>query len=457
MTDAPSQILKRGIDFVRNNPQIIYTLFLVIAIPLAFFFTSEKFLKVATDNQNRLERSRIGLLQDTFALFAGERMDDSAYLNDRIKEIADNNETMMHFQVLGVPNDSGYPIVASLDNKELGTTMTPDALSSYLLGSATPKKPDMVYQVYASEFFVEGERYWRSVRAIPATSSKEVIGYLLTDISMAQADAVSQRNIRNAYIVLAGIIFLIIILLGRQARIIDYASLYARLKEVDGMKDDFVSMAAHELRSPLTIIRGYVEMLGEGAGMPEESKENLRRIDQAALQLNSLVGDILDVSKLQEGRMSFRFASVDISSEIVQVVDSFKRPALDKGLGLFYDPASLPPISVDSDRLRQVLINLVGNAIKYTPHGEVRVVASADAANVTIRVSDTGMGISSEDQKKLFQKFFRVKNEETQAITGTGLGLWITTQIVKAMKGTISVESIKGKGTDFIVTFPIAK
>jgi signal transduction histidine kinase len=384
-------------------------------------------------------------------------MHDAEYLHQRIEEIAGNNETMMHFQVLGIPDNSGYPIIASLNEKEVGTTLTPDPLSSYLLGSATPKKPEMTYQVYASEFFLGGARYWRSVRAIPATSSKEVVGYLATDISMAQADAVSQRNIRNAYFVLAGIILLIIILLGRQARIIDYASLYARLKEVDGMKDDFVSMAAHELRSPLTIIRGYVEMLGEGEGMPEGSKENLRRIDQAALQLNSLVGDILDVSKLQEGRMSFRFAALDISADIAQVVDSFKRPAADKGLTLSYAPTPLPMIFVDSDRLRQVLINLVGNAIKYTPHGEVRVVASADASNVTIRVSDTGMGISAEDQQKLFQKFFRVKNEETQMITGTGLGLWITTQIVKAMKGMISVESIKGKGTDFIVTFPVAK
>lgn len=457
MIDALSQILRRGVGFVRNNPQIIYTLFLVIAIPLAFFFTSEKFLQVATENQNRLERSRIGLLQDTFALFAGERMDDSVYLNHRIEEVAANNETMMLFQVLGLPDDSGYPVIASMYEKEVGTNIIPDALSSYLFGAATPQKPDMIYQVYASEFFIDGERYWRSIRAIPATSSKEVVGYLSTDISMSQADAVSQRNIRNAYVVLAGIILLIIILLGRQARIIDYASLYARLKEVDQMKDDFVSMAAHELRSPLTIIRGYVEMLGEGEGMSAVSKGHLAHIDHAAVQLNSLIGDILDVAKLQEGRMSFTLTALDVSANIAQVVDSFMRPAADKGLTLLYAPTPLPIISVDTDRFRQVMINLVGNAIKYTPQGEVKVVASADQSFVTIRVSDTGMGISAEDQQKLFQKFFRVKNQETEKITGTGLGLWITTQIVKAMKGTISVESIKGKGTDFIVQFPIVK
>lgn len=454
MIDTPQQIVKRGVDFVRNNPQIAYTLVLVIAIPLGFFISSNYFLGIARENQDRLERQRIGFFQEPFALLASEHIAEPEYLDNRLHTLAQNNETMAHFQVLGVRDmEKGYPIIASLDTNEAGTVFVPDPVTSFLLSQAAGDSR----QPFAAQLTLDGERYWRTIHAIAATSSNHVTGYVLTDVFVSQADAAASRGITKAYMVLGVIILLIIGLLGRQARIIDYASLYARLKEVDGMKDDFVSMAAHELRSPLTIIRGYVEMLGEGAGMPEGSKENLHRIDQAALQLNSLVGDILDVSKLQEGRMSFRFVTLDISAEIDAVVASFKRPAEDKGLALSYTPIPLPLIAVDSDRLRQVLINLVGNAIKYTPHGEVKVVTSADAANVIIRISDTGMGISAEDQQKLFQKFFRVKNEETQAITGTGLGLWITTQIVKAMKGVISVESIKGKGTDFIVTFPIAK
>ena len=95
--------------------------------------------------------------------------------------------------------------------------------------------------------------------------------------------------------------------------------------------------------------------------------------------------------------------------------------------------------------------------IKYTSKGEVHVTAEAIRDDVTIRISDTGAGISAEDQGKLFQKFFRVRNEETERVTGTGLGLWITNQMVKAMKGTIMVESIRGKGTDFVVSFPVTE
>lgn len=446
-------IFTRGIKFVRDNPQIVYTIFLVIVIPLAFFFTNEQFLKVARDNQNRLERSRIGVLQDVFVLFAKWNFTQPEFLHDRVRVIAHETETMTNFQMLGLGDGSSFPVLVSMSADEEGTILTPDPLTRSLLGFALSQPA----QSFASEFFKDGVRYWRSARAITATSSNVAIGFVLTDLSMAQGDAVARQHISNAYITLAVIILLIILLLARQARIIDYATLYQRLKEVDTMKDDFVSMAAHELRSPLTIIRGYTEILGEEKGLTEGGKENLGNIDHAATQLNSLIGDILDVAKLQEGRMSFEMKEADVSQEIASVVESFMRPARDKGLTLTYVPATLPLISIDMNRFHQILVNLVGNAVKYTPAGSVTVSAGEEGGRLSIRVSDTGMGISAEEQQKLFQKFYRVKNVETREITGTGLGLWITAQIVKTMKGVISVESIKGKGTDFIVSFPVAK
>lgn len=448
------EIFSRGTRFVRNNPQIIYTLFLLVAIPLAFFFTSEQFLRVASQNQDRLERSRIGLLQDAFALFAAEYVNDSAYLQKQMRALAKNNETMVTFDLLGKPAGGSYPVLASLDDNAVGTSVEFGALSMALLSAATG---DLNHQSYAAEFFSGGARYWRSVRAIVATDTEDVVAYIVTDLSVAEADSLARGNIQKAYMVLIVIIVLIVILLARQARIIDYATLYARLKDVDKMKDDFVSMAAHELRSPLTVIRGYTEMIGESETLSPKGQTQLGNIDHAATQLNTLIGDILDVAKLQEGRMSFRFVAVDVDLEITTIVESFMRPAKDKELSLSYVPNPLPQIEVDIDRFRQVLVNFVGNAIKYTPEGEVRVTTNVDNDRVMIRISDTGMGISAEDQKKLFEKFFRVKNKDTEKITGTGLGLWITHQIVKEMKGTISVESIQGKGTDFIVSFPIKK
>lgn len=450
-----TEIPGRGVRFVRDNPQIIYTLFLLLAIPLAFFYTSENFLKIARDNQDSLERSRAGLLLDVFVEFTSEHLGDQEYLHARMRSIASQNETITRFNVLK-KEGADLVVIASLDENEEGAIFNffPETETSRPLFdlAQVPGKP-----AYTNNYYSNGMRIMRTVRGVPASASAPIDTFVIVDYSMAQGDQKASNNIERAYVTLFFVILLIIVLLARQARIIDYATLYQKLKEVDLMKDDFVAMAAHELRSPLMVIRAYTEMVGETETLSPASREHLKYIDNSAVQLNMLISDILDVSKLQEGRMSFAYADVDVSKEILDVVSAFLRPAQDKGLVLTYEQSPLPPISVDIGRFHQVMVNFIGNAIKYTPSGSVHVLTSATDDTLSIRISDTGMGISAEDQKKLFQKFFRARGAETSTITGTGLGLWITQEIVKTMRGTISVESIKGKGTDFIVSFPIVK
>lgn len=445
--------LARGIRFAGDNQQVIYTLFLIVIIPLGFLFSSEQFLRVAKENQDHLERSRIGMLQDVFVLFAADKITDSNTLTQSIRQIASKNTTMVTFEVLEKQKDGTYFVISALKDEVVGQYLTLDPLSIVLLNTATGN----IEESYSAEYFVGGARFWRSVRAIPDTNSGQVLGYVLIDMSMELADEVQSNNIERTYFILALIVILIILLLARQARIIDYGTLYQRLKEVDTMKDDFVSMAAHELRSPLTIIRGYADELRSIEHINEKGLQYIENIDTAANQLNALVADLLDVAKIQAGGLSFDFTNVDVSKQVSAIVESFMRPASDKGLTLTCETGELPLIAIDVDRFRQVMVNFIGNAIKYTPRGSVRVVTSVVDKKVVIRISDTGMGISAEDQKKIFQKFFRIKNEETSRITGTGLGLWITQEIVRNMNGTIAIESIKGKGTDFIVSFPIVK
>lgn len=454
MTNNPFDIFVRGAKFVRENPQIIYTFFLVIVIPLAFFFTSEQFLKVAQENQDRLEHNRIAVLQSVFTLFAREHFYDSEYLNERIQAIKKDNETIVNFQVLGLGEDKKFPVLASLYPDEVGTIVSPDMASSFVYGSVFGN-PD---EVFAMPFLADGERYWKGISAVKATSTNQTIGYVVVDLSMAQADQVAQKSITDAYMVLLIIIILIIILLVRQARILDYATLYVRLKELDKVKDDFMSMAAHELRTPLMVIRGYTQLLRDIPNLSEEDRESVRRIDVSAKDLTSLINDILDVSRIEQGKLSLEYASTDLKALMEPLVDSFAPLAREKGLTLRLDiPNELPLVMTDGTRLRQIFTNIIGNAIKYTITGSVVVDVRTDDKNIVVRVSDTGLGMSAEAQKQLFQKFYRIKTKETQDIRGTGLGLWITRQILHTMKGEISVESIQGKGSDFIVTFPIGQ
>lgn len=449
--------MKSGVQFVRDNPQLLYTLFLLVIIPMAFVISSEQFLGIARTQNDKAEQARVGLLHDAFAAFLPTQF-EPALIDEHIRKIAEKNETITGFAVLEElesATSSTYQVVGSLNKQEipLGEYL-PDPTTAALMRFALAN-PD---QSLTLEFTKSAVRQWKTARVIPHPHDGVARAYVVTDVSMSQSDAVLQGNIRAAYASLALIIALIIVLLARQARIVDYATLYKKLEEVDKMKDDFVSMTAHELRSPLTTIRGYADLLKEVQHLSPKGEEMLSNIDRSARDLNDLITDILDVSKLQEGRMSFKLAPLAPVAELRDVVEAFRKPAESKGLTIGLTVGTLPDLMVDKMRFHQVLVNLVGNAVKYTPKGSVTLSArSIDSAHMCeFRISDTGLGISAEAQQKLFSKFYRVKTKETEMITGTGLGLWITAEIVRQMHGTIAVESIEGKGTDFIVRFPIA-
>ncbi len=453
MLDSLYKNILEGFSFVRKNPQVLYTIFLLIIIPLAFIFTGQKFLDVSEKNQGRLEKERIGLMQDVFAstVHIREHLEKKdPFLQNIIVGISKQNSAIKQFKILSRRNGKNI-IIASLDKSEIGKE---GKINKDLYEAAGLRlKSSLIFETYDRN----GDRHWTAVRALLGDNDN-VNGFVLTDTSMARTDNLAKQNIRDAYYVLLFIIFIIFILLFRQARIIDYAQLYKKLKDVDDMKDDFISMAAHELKTPLTAIKGYVGLISVG-NLSEDDKEGIRRVNISIERLNLLIGDILDVARIQQGRMKFTFKKIDPSKTIKSVVESFQTMAQEKKLTLKYDFKPLPVISIDPQRLEQVLINLIGNAIKYTPKGSVSVFVEVEKtiknSILHIRVSDTGLGISASDQEKLFKRFSRIRTVETAEIGGTGLGLWITAKIVLTMKGKITVESIHGKGSDFIISFPI--
>ena len=442
------QNLSQKASFFWKNPQLLYTIFLLIVIPIAFLVSSQKFLNAATTNQERLEKDRIGLVQDIFVGFAPSFMNSPEFLQKKIEKIKEQNDTIVDFKVLKRIGDD-YEIIASLNREEVGEfDENTGRIDGYNLARSGES---LIFPTVESD-----GRHWKAVRAIMDESSN-AIGMMYTDVSMTHIDTLLKNNIRNAYIFLVFIIIIIGGLLIRQAKVIDYAVLYKRLKEVDQMKDDFIGMAAHELRTPLTIIRGYTEMLTGSKRLTESDRQLTSNIEASSEHLNQMISDILDVSRLQQGRLSFELKETAPAVLIEEIIESLKYTAEQKGLSLHYEKKEAALINIDSDRLKQILINIVGNAVKYTLEGSVTITTYVEKDKLCIRVSDTGIGISSEDQKKLFTRFYRIKSKETESIRGTGLGLWITRNIINQMNGSISVESIKGKGTDFIISFPVVQ
>ncbi len=446
---------KRGFDFIKENPQLLYTLFLVVVIPLAFIFTSEAFLSIAKKQNDLAEQNKVGFLHDSVGSYisSSEGTTTPEKLQTIIDDVSRKNSTLVGFYVIEgvrVDNVQTFNVIATLNANDVPLGVyTPDETTDILMrfALANPEYP------LTRDYFKNTERTWKTITYFGSRNM-----YVVTDISMANSDATLAKNINNSYLVLLFVIILIILLLARHAKIVDYATLYKKLEEVDKMKDDFVSIAAHELRSPLTVIRGRLDMLKDMPNMTESSQHIISNIDDSAKDLNVLIGDILDVARLQEGRMSFNLVNISPKEILDEIFDQFNHVASAKNLKLIYQSIELPYINVDKTRFKQVMVNLVGNAIKYTKEGGVTVITKIvdDGKNLEIRVSDTGIGVSADAQKLLFSKFYRVKTEDTKNIIGTGLGLWITAEIVKKMNGTISVESIEGKGSDFIIKFKIA-
>jgi signal transduction histidine kinase len=232
---------------------------------------------------------------------------------------------------------------------------------------------------------------------------------------------------------------------------------------------EFISTASHEMRTPVASIEGYLGLAlnPNTATIDAKARDFIMKAHEAAQHLGRLFQDLLDVSKSEDGRMTNVPRVVDVVPFTQTIVEGLTQKANDKGLNLIFVPGEgngsgqgikkLMPvyfINLDNDHVREVLDNLIENAIKYTPEGEVRVDINGTEDKVVISIKDTGLGIPTEDIPHLFQKFYRVENMDRQSIGGTGLGLYLCRRLIEAMQGRLWVESTFGSGSTFFVELP---
>jgi two-component system phosphate regulon sensor histidine kinase PhoR len=229
-------------------------------------------------------------------------------------------------------------------------------------------------------------------------------------------------------------------------------------KRVETIKKDFVANVSHELRTPLASIKGYSETLLDGAVEEKATlKEFLRIIDRHATRMARLIDDLLVLSKLESHQLSMHPAPLDIRELIHTTVKGFGKQAKDKGITISAEvPDSLSKVIGDRDRLEQVVVNLLDNAIKYTQVGGLVSISAHKADNsVRVDVSDTGLGIPEEDIPRIFERFYRVDKARSRELGGTGLGLAIVKHIIQAHGGKMNVKSAPGKGSTFSFSLAI--
>jgi signal transduction histidine kinase len=232
------------------------------------------------------------------------------------------------------------------------------------------------------------------------------------------------------------------------------------IQETNHMMSEFVSMVSHEMRTPLTSIQGYAELLldGDAGDLTKEQRDFLRTVRSNSDRLLALINGLLDLARVESGRIELERSAVELEPLVQSVARSLRPLISAKQQQLALELAgNLPPVWADADRLTQILTNLISNAHKYTPTGgSIRVKAREQGSQVWIDVSDTGVGLLPEEQDQLFTRFFRARNRATRQVSGTGLGLAITRSLIELHGGDITVESRPGQGSTFSFYLPAA-
>ncbi|EKE19262.1 MAG: two-component sensor histidine kinase [uncultured bacterium] len=451
------ELIKKGLFFVKNNPTIIYSLLLIFVIIAALFLNSYFILTRFQDNLDKTLRTKAVLAEDIIAVVAADYFSDLSLnkekFEEKITQIQKHDPEIVEMSVYtpGAIEGEYLPVISSKTiPQEVNIKPEVEKISQNAIRFALSGDDAIAYISN-----INGVRFWSVVKAVKGEDGL-VKGALLLKLSLAENDSLVKKTIFQVYLLSIGAMVIVLLLVFNHIRLFAFEVKAKKLEEIDKMKDDFISMASHELKSPLTAIKGYAELLadiiqdrgGDGDNGIQQRKY-LKNIDISVNRLTTLVEDLLDVSRLQQNRVPFENKEIDLAKIAREIVAEMKVVSDEKGLELKETISKVSKVSADPERLKQIAINLLSNAIKYTPKGSVEVQVKEDEKNVYFIVADTGLGISAENMKKLFTKFYRIQTQETAQISGTGLGLWIAREMAQKMGGDLKVESIVGVGSHF--------
>ncbi len=381
-----------------------------------------------------------------------------------VASLADNNQ-LRGRMILGYAEDKIAPIIKSINSDE---AITAAFKEKQLVSStnATRKLKDKVISIFDTEHFI----------LIPVTTQSDVIGFIFVG------------NRLNAPAITQGDEELIAILAGQLGQAIENAQLFEKVfkssqeleikvrertkqlasaletvEEISHKKSAFISAVSHELRTPLTSIKGFAALLiaGKIGEVPDSVKERLIKINNHSDNLVALINDLLDIARIESGRVEMKFSNHATKNVVDNVIDLLTPQITAKEIKCSTRlSADIPSLYIDHTQAERVFINLLSNAIKFTPKGgsiTISVSSSPVPGFATCQVTDTGIGIPPDEVNKLFSEFYRVDNEINQHVKGTGLGLVLAKNIVLAHKGKMWVSSQVGIGTTFAFTLPTSQ
>jgi len=308
-----------------------------------------------------------------------------------------------------------------------------------------------------SEFFLEKETE-KNISLLPTT----MIGKIIDEPDIVTVTPTDHLYCRNAH----GVVFPVVMVVAPLIQVMEEKSVIllfrdgSRESEIDKAKTEFVSIASHQLRTPLSTINWYTELLlgGDGGKITKQQKEMLEEIDHGTRRMTELVDSLLDISRIEMGTFMIQPEMASWAEIVDDVIDEVKPRILNKKMKLkFVGKEVWPQIPTDKKLFRIAVQNLITNAIKYSPDGgDIKINFEFGNGLATLTVSDSGYGIPKEEQNKIFTKMFRASNVLTKSVDGNGLGLYIVKSIVEQGGGKIWFDSSENQGTSFHIQFPIS-
>lgn len=437
----------------KEKLEIIYSIGIIIAIPLLIVANTVYLVRSTRSAYNNEFRKKADLVNSVIAESVRDNIANKKYpvINEQLNSIQKQHNEVSQAMIVQLQNNTLAIVAGASDApKEL----TPSASIQHEI--VYKRKTPVATFINVSK---DGNHTQGWKVATPVFDAKNnVIAVTSSTVLTTDAEEAINKAFSKSFIIMIISIVAIIILLFRHFRLVGYIQLLAKQREINQTMSDFLSVATHELKAPTSIIKGYVaNVMDETFGpITPEVKEQLQVALSQTDRLNHLVQDLLNVSRIEQGRIEYHIEPVDSSGIIDVIAHNYRPIAEQKSLVLNYDKPTEPLyVKADAGRVQEIFTNLIDNAIKYTPSGSVTITQKLDGPTVKTSIRDTGVGMSVEHRKRLFQRFYRIQTEQTKNISGTGLGLWIIKQYIEAMGGKIDIDSMEGVGTEFTVTLPI--
>jgi len=437
----------------KEKLEIFYSVTIIISIPLLLAVNTIYLIRTTRSAYNSELRTKADVVNAVLAeSFRAEIEGDSftkisSQLNAIQKQQTDITQAML------VQRQNGNYFIVSRAN-DAPTTLSP---GTEMQTKIVYERKVPVSKLINTTVNRQATQGWNVATPV-FDANNNVMAVSFSTIAITRAQAIINKAFTQSFVIMLISIVVIVVLLFRHFRLVGYIQLLARQREINQTMSDFLSVATHELKAPTSIIKGYIANVMDDTTSP--ISDGIREQLQVALlqteRLNNLVKDLLNVSRVEQGRVQYNIESVDSTNIIDVIVQTFTPIANEKGLTVsFTKPAQPLFVKADAGRVQEIFTNLIDNAIKYTPEGSVFITQSINGPTIITSIRDTGLGMSTENRKRLFQRFYRIQNEQTKNISGTGLGLWIIKQYIEAMGGKINVASKEGEGTEFTVTLPM--